>query len=112
MARVDPRSAETRNNVLAILQEAQAVHYDPKRDLTAESKMELIHTYVKAQEVEHWYCSKASDTMRECALLLQKLHGYKSEAVEQWKNTESNMIHRCFECAQAYEFSKRRLREV
>ncbi|KAG8739356.1 DEAD-box type RNA helicase [Ceratobasidium sp. 414] len=113
MARqVDPRSAETRKNVLAILEEAQAAHYDPKRDPASESKMELTYSYVLAQDAQHWYCSKASETMRECALLLQKLHGYRSDAVQKWKDVQSGMIHGCFECAQAYEFSKQRLREV
>ncbi|KAG9074921.1 DEAD-box type RNA helicase, partial [Ceratobasidium sp. UAMH 11750] len=113
MARqVDPRSAETRNNVLEILEEARAAHYDPKRDPNSESKMELTYSYVLAQEAQHWYCSKASEMMRECALLLQKLHGYRSDAVQKWKDIQSGMIHRCFECAQAYEFSKQRLREV
>ncbi|KAG9121572.1 DEAD-box type RNA helicase [Ceratobasidium sp. 392] len=113
MARqVDPRSAETRKNVLNILQEAQAAHYDPKRDATSESKMELTYSYVLAQDAQHWYCSQASETMRECALLLQKLHGYRSEAVKKWKDIQSGMIHRCCDCAQAYEFSKQRLREV
>ncbi|KAG9092849.1 DEAD-box type RNA helicase [Ceratobasidium sp. 370] len=113
MARqLDPRSAETRKSVLAILEEAQAAHYDPKRDPASESKMELTYSYVLAQDTQHWYCSKASETMRECALLLQKLHGYRSDAVQKWKDAQSGMIHRCFECAQAYEFSKQRLREV
>ncbi|KAG8785291.1 DEAD-box type RNA helicase [Ceratobasidium sp. 428] len=109
---VDPRSAETRKNVLSILEEAQAAHYDPKRDPASESKMELTYSYVLAQDAQHWYCSRASETMRECALLLQKLHGYRSDAVQKWKNIQSGMIHRCFECAQAYESSKQRLREV
>ncbi|QRV77471.1 ATP-dependent DNA helicase [Ceratobasidium sp. AG-Ba] len=113
MARqVDPRSAETRKNVLSILEEAQSPYYDPKRDATSESKMELTYSYVMAQDSQHWYCSKASETMRECAILLQKLHGYKSQAVQRWKDVQLEMIHKCSECAQVYEFSKQRLRDV
>lgn len=111
VVRQDPRSAETQQKVQGILRQAQTGS-NPQQDPNAEMKMETIWLYLKAQDIPHWYCSRASETTRECAIYLQKLHGYASAAVQTWKTLLLNTIHGCCECAQAYEFSKQRSREV
>lgn len=107
----DGRSAEAQKNVLAILRAVQNGH-DLNKDPAADRKMGDVWFYLKEQDTPHWYCSKASDTIRESAIFLQRLHAYLSDAVLVWKSMLVEKLHGCFECTQAYEASKRRSREV
>jgi hypothetical protein len=107
----DWKSADIQKNVLAILQAVQNGH-DLNKDPQSDQKMGTVWFYLKAQDTPHWYCSRASDIVRESAIFLQRLHAYDSDAVKVWKDVLAGVIHGCYECAQGYEASKRRSREV
>lgn len=107
----DGKSAEAQKNVLAVLRAVQNGH-DLNQDPQADVKMGAVWFYLKAQDTPHWYCSKASDTIRESAIFLQRLHAYLSDTVQVWKDMLIERLHGCCECTQAYETSKRRSREV
>ncbi|CAE6373787.1 unnamed protein product [Rhizoctonia solani] len=78
----------------------------------SDQNMGKVWFYLKDLKLKHWYCGQASETVRESAIFLQRLHAYSSAAVREWQSILVGIIHGCYECMQAYEASKRRSREV
>ncbi|KDN35153.1 hypothetical protein RSAG8_11841, partial [Rhizoctonia solani AG-8 WAC10335] len=96
--------------VLAVLNAAQTGQ--AANGLTSDQNMGKVWFYLKGLKLKHWYCREASETVRESAIFLQRLHGYSSDAVKEWKAILTGVIHACSACLQAYEASKPRSREV
>ncbi|CAE6419630.1 unnamed protein product [Rhizoctonia solani] len=96
--------------VLAVLKAAQTGQ--AANNSGSDQNMGKVWFYLKGLKLRHWYCKEASETVRESAIFLQRLHAYNSDAVKEWKSILTHIIHGCFECSQAYEASKRRSREV
>lgn len=58
----------------------------------------------------HWFCDKASETTREAATFLLRLHAYDSEEVKRWKEMGWGVVVGCYKCAGGHEEAKRRSR--
>ncbi|KEP48853.1 helicase SEN1 [Rhizoctonia solani 123E] len=96
--------------VLAVLNDAQTGQI--RNDSASDQNMGKVWFYLKGLKLKHWYCREASETVRESAIFLQRLHAYNSDAVKEWKDILTGIMHGCCECVQAYEVSKQRSREV
>jgi senataxin len=95
---------------LAVLKAAQAGQ--SSNSSASDQNMGKVWFYLKDSKAKHWYCEQASETVRESAIFLQRLHAYSSPAVKEWQTILVGILHGCCECIQAYEASKRRSREV
>ncbi|KAF8749540.1 SEN1 N terminal [Rhizoctonia solani] len=100
----------TEKEVLTVLKAAQTGQAGSSAG--SDQNMGKIWFYLKDQRLKHWYCTRASETVRESAIFLQRLHAYNSAAVKEWQSILAGIIHGCWECMQAYQASKRRSREV
>ncbi|KAH7337135.1 AAA domain-containing protein [Rhizoctonia solani] len=96
--------------VLVVLKAAQTGQ--AANDSGSDQNMGKVWFYLKGLKLKHWYCKEASETVRESAIFLQRLHAYNSDAVKEWKSILVDIIHGCCECERAYEASKQRSREV
>lgn len=54
----------------------------------------------------HWFCDEAEPTVKEMAILLTRLHAYKHDHVETWRERMIMVLHGCCKCITGLEEAK------
>ena len=55
----------------------------------------------------HWFCDEAEPIVKEMAVLLTRLHAFRHERVEKWKERMILVLHGCSKCIAGLEEAKR-----
>ena len=55
----------------------------------------------------HWFCDEADSTVKEIAILLTRLHAFKQERVDLWRERMITVLHGCCKCVMGLEEAKK-----
>ncbi|OCH91849.1 hypothetical protein OBBRIDRAFT_886653 [Obba rivulosa] len=60
----------------------------------------------ESKPLDHWFCSRADETVREAATFLIRLHAYNSNRVSTWKQQFRRILTGCCECVRELQLVK------
>lgn len=94
----------------ALLEKLKRFRNDPSaaRPADADALMSQCFTLLSTAKSlhQHWFCGEASESLREAATFLIRLHAYDSSAVPAWKEQCAKVIHGCCACNSSYQDAK------
>ncbi|KAL1693704.1 SEN1 N terminal-domain-containing protein [Schizophyllum commune] len=99
-------------NLLADVRAEPAKYNKPSDTVLGAIFGHVVKTGPPEPSEIHWFCSKASETLREAATFLIRLFAYNSPLVETWKAQYSLCVNECVQCALGVEIAKTRARSV
>lgn len=57
--------------------------------------------------VLHWFCSRAEPVTQELAIFLTRLHAYKNDKVQEWRERMIKVWRGCADCIKSMDEAKR-----
>ncbi|KAL1748411.1 SEN1 N terminal-domain-containing protein [Schizophyllum fasciatum] len=99
-------------NILADVRADPAKYNKPSETILGAIYGYVVKTGPPELSHIHWFCSSASETLREAATFLIRLFAYNSPLVETWKSQYCSCVNECAHCALGVEVAKTRARSI